>query len=87
MKMYLRPLLVAALLGLMGANAYAQTNLNIIPSKPPKTAEEREAEERTQKRYRDSLHTIPNAGPVDPWGDVRGAGASKATKSGKAQQR
>lgn len=88
MKIYLRPLLIAALLGSMGASAYAQANLNIMPSAPPKTAEEREAEERTQKRYRDSLHTIPNAGPVDPWGDVRGSGsAAKGAKSGKAQQR
>ena len=73
-----------ALIALMAGPAYAQ-NQAPIPrygddkgKSPQDIAAEREAE----KAYKKSLGNIPEQGPADPWGNVRGDGAPKpATKA------
>ncbi len=42
------------------------------------TPEEAERERIQQKAYKDSLRKIPDAGPIDPWGNVRGQSAPAA---------
>jgi hypothetical protein len=52
-----------------------------------KTAQEKQADKAAQQAYQRSLGNIPDAGPTDPWGAVRGntdapkASAAKAKKT------
>jgi len=62
--------------------AFAQQmpNLNLIPEIPSKTPEQREADEKRDKAYRESLRKIPDAkASTDPWGAARSAEAPKMT--------
>jgi hypothetical protein len=43
----------------------------------PETQVQINANKAAEKAYRDSLSNIPDAGPVDPWGNARGTGAPK----------
>lgn len=92
MKLFRAAVLLSTLSGfaaLLAPSAYAQSNMpdiNLIPEKPSKTAEEIEREERLQKAYRDSLRKIPDGkASNDPWGSMRGTAEPKA--QGKARTR
>lgn len=57
-------------------------NINLIPEIPSKTPEEKEADEKRDKAYRESLRKIPDAKTsADPWGAARTADAPKTTTS------
>lgn len=71
-------------------------HVNLLSDLPSKTPEEREQEAERDRKYRDSLHKIPDAkAPNDPWGGVRSdapktattkaPAAAKKTKTGSTQ--
>jgi hypothetical protein len=78
---------IAAVFVMLTAPAYAQVPaLNLIPDKPSKTQEEKDADEARDKAYKESLRKIPDAKvSSDPWGTVRStpAPAPKAAASAK----
>ena len=99
---------VAAMTALMGlalatvpARAQAPTggdgpHINLLSETPSKTPEEREQEAERDRKYKDSLHKIPDAKVSnDPWGSVRSdapktattktPAAPKKTKTGSTQ--
>jgi hypothetical protein len=69
-------LVAAAILALSGA-AFAQA----VPKmgEPDKTPSDIAAEKAAEKAYIRSLGNIPDKGPGDPWGVVRGPDAPKTT--------
>jgi hypothetical protein len=92
---------MAAVFVVLTAPAYAQMpssgggggvpNLSLMPDKPSKTQEEKEADEARDKAYKESLKKIPDAKvSSDPWGTVRttpapapkAASAKPKTKTG-----
>jgi len=78
---------IAAALALLAAPACAQAqtpNINLIPELQSKSPEEKEAEEKRDKAYRESLKKIPDAKTSsDPWGTVRSADTPKTTVPAK----
>jgi hypothetical protein len=80
---------IAAVFVVLSAPAFAQVPaLNMIPDKPSKTQEEKDADEVRDKAYKESLRKIPDAKvSSDPWGTVRStpapALAPKAAASAK----
>jgi hypothetical protein len=38
---------------------------------PPKSASQMQADRAAERAYKNSLSNIPDAGPVDPWGNAR----------------
>lgn len=55
-------------------------HINLLSETPSKTPEEREQEAERDRKYKDSLHKIPDAkSSNDPWGSVR-SDAPKNTK-------
>jgi hypothetical protein len=96
---------MAALMGLAAVPARAQMggsssgdspHVNLLSDLPSKTPEEREQEAERDRKYKDSLHKIPDAKVSnDPWGSVRSEGpktattktpaAAKKTKTGSTQ--
>ena len=97
---------MTALIGLVAASpARAQMpsggggeapHINLLSETPSKTPEEREQEAERDRKYKDSLHKIPDAKVSnDPWGSVRSdapktattktPAAPKKTKTGSTQ--
>jgi hypothetical protein len=83
-----------AVIVLLTAPAYAQMpssgggvpSLSMIPDKPSKTQEEKDADEARDKAYKESLKKIPDAKvSSDPWGTVRATPAPKAASSTPAK--
>ena len=83
---------VAAMTALMGlalaavpARAQAPTggdgpHINLLSETPSKTPEEKEQEAERDRKYKDSLHKIPDAKVSnDPWGSVRSDAPKTAT--------
>jgi hypothetical protein len=79
---------MTALIGLVAtvpARAQAPTgadgpHINLLSDLPSKTPEEREQEAERDRKYRDSLHKIPDAkASTDPWGSVRSDAPKTAT--------
>jgi hypothetical protein len=71
--------IVAALIALVAAPAYAQSQSvpkygEIAKDKSP---QEIAAAKEAEKAYKRSLGNIPDQGPVDPWGNVRTDGGPK----------
>jgi hypothetical protein len=90
--MRMRVFLAAALIALLAGSAYAQGQVpqygDTAKSKSP---QEIQSEREVEKAYKRSLGNIPEQGPTDPWGNVRGdsapkpvakAAPSKKTKTG-----
>jgi hypothetical protein len=46
-----------------------------------KTWGEMEQEKEAERAYKRSLGTVPDKGPVDPWGNARNVGEPKAAKA------
>jgi hypothetical protein len=82
----MRPFVLALLLTFIAAPAFAQAMGTGIPLNQEKevTPEQREKRRKTEEAYRATIRNIPDAKPVDPWGNMRGGtensgrGASKA---------
>lgn len=75
----------AVVVALLAGPAYAQSGLNADghmqgyrEESQPKTAVQIQADRAAEKAYKDSLSNIPDAGPVDPWGNARAVGAPKS---------
>jgi len=83
----MRRLLAAALVTLLAAPAYSQALGTGIPLNQEKevTPEVRAKREATEQEYKRTLKGIPDAKPVDPWGNMRdnGGSAPKAKSSAK----
>lgn len=67
-------ILAAAMVG-MAAPVHAQINSQMMnPDKPAKTQDQIERDKQTEQKYKDSLHSIPDAkNSNDPWHIVRGS--------------
>lgn len=70
---------------LLTGPAYAQApNINLIPETASKTPEQKEAEEKRERAYRESLRKIPDGKTsTDPWGNVRTVDTPKPATSAK----
>ena len=80
----MRALCLAAAIMLLASPSVAQIpKLNLLQdNKPPKTQEEKDADDAQQKAYKESLKKIPDAKqPSDPWGSVRSNDAAAPAKS------
>jgi hypothetical protein len=75
----MRVLLAAALIALMAGSANAQGRGVPAAAEPakPKSPQEIQAEKDAEKAYKRSLSNIPDQGPADPWGNMRGGDAPK----------
>jgi hypothetical protein len=75
----------AAVIVLLAGPAYAQSpSINLLPEVQTKTPEEKEAEAARDQAYKESLRKIPDAKvSSDPWGNVRGVEAPKASPPAK----
>jgi hypothetical protein len=79
-----------AMIGLLAAPAYAQTQP--VPQygdiSTPKSPSELEAERRAEAAYKRSLGNVPDAtGPSDPWGNVRSDTPAKSTAKAAPNKR
>lgn len=81
----MRPFVLALIFAFIAAPAFAQPLGTGIPLNQEKevTPEQREKRRKTEEAYRATIKNIPDAKPVDPWGNMRGSdssgsGASKA---------
>jgi hypothetical protein len=70
----MRVFLAAAMIALLAAPANAQTKPipNYGEADKDKTPTEKEAAREAERAYQRSLGNIPDRGPTDPWGNVRG---------------
>lgn len=84
----MRILLVAAMVTLLVGPAYAQAHMQ-QPGKQaaPKSRQQIEADREAEKAYRKSLGNIPDQGPSDPWGNMRGESPPKAVTSASPVER
>jgi hypothetical protein len=75
----------AALMGLVAmpavpARAQDSPHVNLLSDLPSKTPDEIDAEKERDRKYKDSLHKIPDAKVSnDPWGSVRSDAPKTAT--------
>jgi hypothetical protein len=76
---------MAAVGALLTGPAHAQApNINLIPETISKTPEQKEAEEKRDRAYRESLRKIPDGKTsTDPWGNVRTVDTPKPAAAAK----
>jgi len=76
----MRVFLAAAVMVLLAGPAYAQSQS--VPrygeTDKTKSPQEIEADREAEKAYKRSLGNIPDRGPSDPWGNVRGDNSPKS---------
>jgi hypothetical protein len=78
--------LLAALLALPAAPATAQGAVPRYGEKDKeKTWNEKEEEKKAERAYQRSLGSVPEKGPVDPWGNARSAEAPKGEAKSAAK--
>ena len=85
----MRTFVVALLLTFVAAPALAQALGTGIPLNQEKevTPEQREKQRKTEEAYRSTIKSIPDAKPVDPWGNMRGTDTSgTAAKKSSAKK-
>jgi hypothetical protein len=75
----MRLVLAAAMIAVLAGPAYAQSQpiQRYGETAKPKSPQEIAAEKEAEKAYQRSLGNIPDKGPSDPWGNVRGDSAPK----------
>jgi hypothetical protein len=88
MRLFRAALVVAFFVASVAAPAYAQQQKSVPrygEEDKDKTEQEKAADKAAQQAYQRSLGNIPDQGPTDPWGAVRGdapkASAAKAKKT------
>jgi hypothetical protein len=78
--MRMRVLAAAAIIAFLAGPAHAQSQS--VPkygdADKEKTPQQIEADREAERAYKRSLGNIPDQGPTDPWGNVRGESAPKA---------
>lgn len=88
MRVVLAAVIIASLSSL-AAPAFAQQKhmQQYREPDPDKTPAEKAADKAAAEAYQRSLGAIPDQGPTDPWGNVRGNSASKpgATRTAKVK--
>jgi hypothetical protein len=69
----MRAFILALLLTFIAAPAIAQGLGTGIPLNQERevSPEQREKQRRTEEAYKSTIRTIPDAKPVDPWGNMR----------------
>jgi hypothetical protein len=74
----MRRLFIAALLTVIAVPAYSQAMGTGIPLNQEKevSPEVRAKRQATEQAYKQTLKGIPDAKPVDPWGNMRDSGSS-----------
>lgn len=79
----MRRLLVAALVTLLAGPAYSQALGTGIPLNQEKevSPEVRAKRQATEDAYKQTIKGIPDAKPVDPWGNMRGTSGGSAAKA------
>ena len=82
----MRRLLLAFLITLIAAPALAQALGSGIPLNQEKevTPEQLEKRRKTEEAYKSTIKNIPDAKPVDPWGNMRSAEPSAGAAKGKS---
>ena len=85
----MRTLVLAFLLTFVAAPAFAQALGTGIPLNQEKelTPEQIEKRRKTEEAYRSTIKNIPDAKPVDPWGNMRGNDSSTAAKAKPARRK
>jgi hypothetical protein len=85
----MRTLLLTLLLTLFAAPALAQALGTGIPLNQEKevTPEQAEKRRKTEEAYRSTIKNIPDAKPVDPWGNMRGGGSDSSGTGAKARSK
>jgi hypothetical protein len=83
----MRTFLLALMLMIIAAPAFAQALGTGIPLNQEKevTPEQLEKRRKTEEAYRATIKNIPDAKPVDPWGNMRGT--DKSTGAAKSRQK
>jgi hypothetical protein len=93
MRVFRAAMVVAFFVAFLAGPAYAQQQKPMQKygeEDKDKTPQEKEADKAAERAYKRSLGNIPDAGPTDPWGAVRGnndapkasAATAKKTKTG-----
>lgn len=74
----MRPFVLALLFTFIAPPAFGQALGTGIPLNQEKeiTPEQREKRRKTEEAYRATIKNIPDAKPVDPWGNMRGTDSS-----------
>ena len=79
----MKVLYAAALIALFASAAYGQGKQmpRYGETDDVRTPSEIENQRKADADYKRSLGNVPNAGPSDPWGDMRGAGGKIEPRS------
>jgi hypothetical protein len=85
-NMRIRVFCTVAMIALLAGPAYAQKAIQRYGEKDKdKTWGEMEQEKEAQRAYKRSLDSVPEKGPVDPWGNARNVGEPKAAVKADAK--
>jgi hypothetical protein len=86
MRVFRAALVAAFWVGaLLAAPAYAQQVPRYGEETKDKTPQEKEADKAAERAYKRSLGNIPDQGPTDPWGTVRGNNDAPKASTAKAK--
>jgi hypothetical protein len=77
----------AAVIASMAGPAFSQGAVPQPPPKPPKSHQEIENERAAEQAYKNSLRSIPDKPPADPWGAVRSDDAKANAKPAPVKPR
>ena len=83
-------LILALLLSVYAAPAFSQQGLGTgIPLNQPKEVSPEQLEKRrqTEEAYKRTIRTIPDAQPVDPWGNMRSVETTSTAKAKPAPKK
>jgi hypothetical protein len=87
MRVFRAALVVAFLSGaFLAAPAYAQQVPRYGEETKDKTPQQIEADKAADRAYKRSLGNIPDQGPTDPWGTVRGNNDAPKASAAKAKK-
>jgi hypothetical protein len=77
----MRTLALTLLLTIIAAPAFAQALGTGIPLNQEKevSPEQLEKRRKTEEAYKSTIKNIPDAKPVDPWGNIRGSETSTSS--------
>jgi hypothetical protein len=89
MRVFRAAVAVAFFVASVAGPAYAQQQKQVPrygEEDKDKTAQEKEADKAAQQAYQRSLGNIPDQGPTDPWGAVRGNSDAPKASAAKAKK-
>lgn len=74
----------AMIIALLAGPAYAQSIPKYGEQPAEKSEQEKQADKAAEQAYKRSLGNIPDQGPTDPWGAVRGNNDAPKDSAAKA---